>query len=71
MKRLQQLKEQEKQAITLIESNKTNDPKELQRIKSGIASNKEAVNRWTDNIWTIKKFLTRKRGLSSSEVCIV
>ena len=71
MKRLQQLKEQEKQAITLIESNKTNDPKELQRIKSGITSNKEAVNRWTDNIWTIKKFLTRKRGLSSSEVCIV
>ena len=71
MKRLQQLKEKEKQAILLIESNKTNDPKELQRIKSGISSNKESVNRWTDNIWTIKKFLTRKRGLASSEVCIV
>jgi len=28
----------------------------------------ESVNRWTDNLWTVKKYLTKKRGMSSKEV---
>lgn len=67
MQRLRSLLEEDKELEVMIQNNKENDPAELQRILKQVAINKESVNRWTDNIWACKKFLTKSKGISSKE----
>ena len=67
MQKLRSLLEEDKELDIMIQKNKENDPAELQRILKQVAMNKESVNRWTDNIWAVKKFLTKSKGLGSKE----
>ncbi len=68
MKVLQKLKEDEKEYDKLLESYKQNDPEEFKRLCKQVETNKACANRWTDNIWVCKKFLTRSRGMPGKEV---
>lgn len=68
LRKLEVLQEREKQADSLAEMNKSNDPEEVKRIQKQTSINKTAANRWTDNIWVIKQFLTKKKGMAGKEV---
>lgn len=67
IQRLRSLLEEDKELEVMIQKNKENDPAELQRILKQVATNKDSVNRWTDNIWACKKFLTKSKGMGSKE----
>lgn len=65
---LSALLDREKQVDKIINDNKLNDPEEIKRIEKQIKLNKESADRWTDNIFAIKKYLTKKKGMSGKEV---
>lgn len=65
--KLDALKEEEKSIDALLNQNKANNPEELKSIKKQIEVNKQAVNRWTDNMFTVKQFLTKKKGMNGKE----
>mmetsp|Transcript_30768 Transcript_30768/g.40650 ORF Transcript_30768/g.40650 Transcript_30768/m.40650 type:complete len:207 (+) Transcript_30768:38-658(+) len=69
--KLARLRSEEERSVELdgqLESLKENDPKELERIANEADQCKEAVNRWTDNIWAIKSWCVKKKGMASKEV---
>jgi hypothetical protein len=68
LKRLHECLDIERQLDTTLDSLKYNDPEEIRRIDAQSKENQEGANRWTDNIWTLKGFLTRKKGMNSKEV---
>lgn len=45
-----------------------NDPALLDEIRSNIKVAKAAINRWTDNTYSLKSGLKRKHGMSSKEI---
>ena len=51
-----------------LDQNKACDPAELKRLQTEAKVCQQSADRWTDNIWTIKKYLTKKRGLAGKEV---
>jgi hypothetical protein len=51
-----------------LQSSKSSDPVEYERIKSQTQINKAAADRWTDNVWSVKRYLTKKKGMSGKEV---
>ena len=67
----EELLRQEKEYDTVLHASKANDPKEVNRVLKIAAQNMEHANRWTDNTWTVKKFLTSKKGMSGKEVRIL
>lgn len=69
--RLNELKARETKADAQIESLKVNDPAEISRIQAQARSNMDNANRWTDNIWGVKQFLTKKKGMSGKEVILI
>ena len=68
MKQLNDLLAQEREFDIIIEENKYNDPAEISRIKNDVNCNIDAINRWTDNIFAVKKFLVKKANRSGKEV---
>ncbi len=58
---------EDKELTKKLDDNKMNDPEEVKRIERQIQVVVEGANRWTDNIWALKKYLTKKKGLSSKE----
>ena len=65
---LQNLLQEERNIDKQLEEIKVNDPDTITNILKQAAINKQAADRWTDNIWAIKTFLTKKKGLSAKEV---
>ena len=59
-------------AISSVEDqlarNKANDPAELKRIQQASIDLKAGADRWTDNVWAIKSYLVKKKGMSGKEV---
>jgi hypothetical protein len=45
-----------------------NDPEEINKAATAAVSNKASADRWTDNLWTIKAYLVKKKGMSGKEV---
>lgn len=68
LRRLHELREEEKQADMRLEELKFNDPEEIKKILKQAEVNKAAADRWTDNIWTMKSYLMKKKGMPSKEV---
>lgn len=68
MDQYHRLVNEEKELDSQWEVVKFNDPDEIRRIGQAAEKNKEAANRWTDNLFMIKSFLVKKRGMSSKEV---
>jgi len=67
--RLRELAEEKKSMEGELESLKENDPQVLADLKKELNLVTDAANRWTDNIFTCKSYLTKKRGMSSKEAC--
>lgn len=68
LRRLAELKTHERELNEMISANKMNDPEEIKKVEDQIDTILEGVNRWTDNTWAVKKFLTKKKGMSGKEV---
>ena len=67
IQKLEALQIENKTLETELEAQKLNDPAEIKRIQVLAKQNQESANRWTDNIWGVKKFLTKKKNMSSKE----
>eukprot|EP00592_Proboscia_alata_P001812 CAMPEP_0194379766 /NCGR_PEP_ID=MMETSP0174-20130528/40279_1 /TAXON_ID=216777 /ORGANISM="Proboscia alata, Strain PI-D3" /LENGTH=207 /DNA_ID=CAMNT_0039162659 /DNA_START=54 /DNA_END=677 /DNA_ORIENTATION=+ len=67
--KLAELSKKRKAAEAELESLKENDPQVLADLQKEFQLCKEAANRWTDNIFSCKSYLTKKRGMSSKEAC--
>lgn len=67
--RLQELDKEKKSMEKELESLKENDPQVLADLKKELTLVTDAANRWTDNIFTCKSYLTKKRGMNSKEAC--
>eukprot|EP01038_Epipyxis_sp_PR26KG_P011214 gene11214-15047_t len=64
---LQTLKEEEVRLDKEIEIHKNNDPEEIAKIHVLQKSAMDSANRWTDNIFIVKKYLTKKAGMSGKD----
>ena len=64
----QELLKEEKEYDSIILAGKSNDPVEVNKVLAAANQNMEAANRWTDNMWTLKKYLTSKKGMNGKEV---
>lgn len=62
------LRAEEKQLDGQLEQLKVNDPDEIRRVEKLALANKAAADRWTDNVWQIKSYLTKRKGMSGKEV---
>jgi nitrogen fixation-related uncharacterized protein len=65
---LESLKKEESILESRLEEMKFNDPEEIELINKQVKINKESVDRWTDNTWTVKSYLTKKKGMNGKEV---
>ena len=68
MARLQALAEEAKSHTAVLEMNLQNDPEEVRRIEKSGDKLRDSANRWVDNTYAVKSFLTKKRGMASREV---
>jgi hypothetical protein len=68
MARLEALAEEAKSLTAVLEVNLQNDPEEVRRIEKAGDKLKDSANRWVDNTYAVKSFLTKKRGMASREV---
>jgi hypothetical protein len=66
--RYDELIQQEKEYDFTLLAGKASDPKEVNRVLAASNYNMEQANRWTDNMWTVKKYLTSKKGMNGKEV---
>ena len=62
------MRKQEEHLDGKLEELKVNDPEEIRRVEKLALINKSAADRWTDNIWQIKSYLTKRKGMSGKEV---
>jgi len=67
IQRFNELNELLKTNESTLSQNKATDPVEFKRIQNQVVLNREGSTRWTENTWTLKKYMTKKRGLSSKE----
>lgn len=67
IRRLTELSEKEVQLRAELEANKMNDPEQVKIMDKQAKACMEGANRWVDNTWAVKDFLTKKKGLSSKE----
>eukprot|EP01032_Pedospumella_encystans_P021635 gene21635-24534_t len=67
MAELANLKKEEEHLDGQLEQLKVNDPEEIRRVEKLALINKAAADRWTDNIWQIKTYLTKKKGMAGKE----
>jgi hypothetical protein len=65
---LSALKRTEEQLDGQLDQLRVNDPDEILRVQKLAMANKAAADRWTDNTWQIKSFLTKRKGISGKEV---
>jgi len=68
MARLQELAEEANRCTSVLEVNLQNDPDEVRRIQKAGDKLKDSANRWVDNTYAVKSFLTKKKGMASREV---
>lgn len=65
---LEKLREEDSALNSRISDLERNDPKQIIVIEKACKVNKESADRWTDNVWLVKAYLTKKRGLQGQDV---
>jgi len=65
------IRREEEQLDGQLEQLKVNDPDEIRRVEKLAQVNKASADRWTDNLWQIKSFLTKKKGMAGKEVSYI
>jgi hypothetical protein len=68
LEELSLLKQKELLLKNELEKRKCNDPEEINRILKESNKNKISADRWTDNLFCIKNYMMKKRGMASKEV---
>jgi hypothetical protein len=68
MKSYVELQLQIKHLDEQLKIHKNNDPVEIEKVQSQAKMCKESADRWVDNLLGIKKYLTKKKGMSGKEV---
>jgi hypothetical protein len=68
LERWNQILIHEREIDKVIDENKMNDPEEIEKLENTIRDIAVSVNRWTDGIYSIRSYLTKKRGMSGKEV---
>ena len=67
MYKLAALREEESRLDRLIEAGRENDPAEIERIKMEANKCKLAADRWTDNVFCLKKYAVKKLNVQGKE----
>ncbi|XP_069487400.1 meiotic nuclear division protein 1 homolog isoform X2 [Ambystoma mexicanum] len=67
-KELAALRQQKEQLQSEVEKYKECDPDVVEEIRQANKIAKEAVNRWTDNIFSVKSWAKRKFGFEESKI---
>lgn len=65
--RLADLQKERRAAEDELETLKENDPQALADLEKELKLVKGSADRWTDNLFTCKSYLTKKRGLDNKE----
>ncbi|XP_056136917.1 meiotic nuclear division protein 1 homolog [Lampris incognitus] len=68
LKELQALREEQGQLQTELERHKECDPEVIEEMKKSNISAKEAVSRWTDNVFSIKSWAKRKFAFDENRI---
>lgn len=68
LEQLTRLQEEEKLLDRELESLKSFDPEHIEKVLKEAKRCKVSADRWTDNVWLIRAYMTRKLGRSSKEV---
>ena len=61
LRRLSTLKKERATLLATIESQKENDPEQLEQRRKKLKTCKDAANRWTDNVWALKEWVVQKQ----------
>lgn len=67
--RLAELSKEQAAAEAELESLKENDPQALADLQKELQLVTQAAHRWTDNIFSCKAYLTKKRAMDPKEAC--
>ena len=51
-----------------IEEHRYNDPEVIRELENKVQTAKEATDRWTDNVWTLKDHLVKRMGRTAAEI---
>ncbi|KAG5845249.1 hypothetical protein ANANG_G00136790 [Anguilla anguilla] len=68
LKELRSLREQRAQLKAEVDRYRECDPEVLEEIRKSSGTAKEAVNRWTDNVFAMKSWAKRKFGFEDSRI---
>ena len=67
---LEELRRTEIQLDSTLQAGKSNDPEEFRKVSALCDENMSHANRWTDNIWVLKQYLVKAKGMPGKEVII-
>lgn len=67
--RLEEIAKEHKAGTLELQKLKENDPRALANLQKEYELVMQGANRWTDNIFSCKAYLTKKRGMASKEAC--
>ncbi|KAL0075228.1 meiotic nuclear division protein 1 [Phycomyces blakesleeanus] len=62
LRNLEQAEKEHKELLKSLQPYKDNDPALMEAKKNSAKRSKEAANRWTDNIWTIRSYCINTLG---------
>mmetsp|Transcript_9491 Transcript_9491/g.14290 ORF Transcript_9491/g.14290 Transcript_9491/m.14290 type:complete len:211 (+) Transcript_9491:81-713(+) len=68
LEKLKRLRDELHEVDVQISKRSANDPEEVKRITSQAEINHQSADRWTENIWSVKKYLCKKKGMAGKEV---
>ena len=68
IQRLEYLQVENERLRGRIEELKENDPEEMERLEREVTVCRDSANRWTDNVWEIKGWCVKKRGMEAKMV---
>eukprot|EP01138_Halocafeteria_seosinensis_P010500 gb/GECG01010720.1/.p1 GENE.gb/GECG01010720.1/~~gb/GECG01010720.1/.p1 ORF type:complete len:206 (+),score=48.34 gb/GECG01010720.1/:1-618(+) len=68
LKEYEELVAKEKELTQKIDVMKDNDPDVLNDLRNKVDQARQAANRWTDNVWQFKTYLTHKMAVAPDQV---
>ncbi|KAG6973830.1 hypothetical protein JG687_00000678 [Phytophthora cactorum] len=68
LRRLEEQKAKVKELRTKVQHLAENDPAILEELERKVRMAKEGSDRWTDNVYTLKSWVVKKRGVEGKEV---
>jgi hypothetical protein len=67
IKKYYEFQDEDKKLSKILEDNRKNDPVEIKNVLDLAAIVKKSANRWTDNIWSLKDYMKKKKGVSGND----